>query len=118
MGDVDNQRSCRSRLNLDFDGALSRDTWIAPTLRRRIALATNDGDAEVIIGGNAIRLSAEARRALQAILEHDGLSCITLAETLGLSWGDNRLGETVAQLVAKGLCSVGSRFKNMDHLSE
>jgi ribosomal protein L16 Arg81 hydroxylase len=39
LDDVDQRRSPRVRLNLGFDNALTPDTWLSPTLKRRIALA-------------------------------------------------------------------------------
>ena len=44
LDDVDQRRSPRVRLNLGFDNALRPDTWLSPTLKRRIALALNTKD--------------------------------------------------------------------------
>jgi ribosomal protein L16 Arg81 hydroxylase len=105
--DADEQRSPRARLNFGFDGALTSEAWLAPTPRRRIAFTpAHKGESEVTIGRNVIRLSAVARRALNLLLEEDGLSFAALAERLAMSLEDSGLREAIVQLVAKGLVAV------------
>jgi len=107
LDDADKQRSPRVRLNLGLDGVLRPDTWLAPTPRRRIALAADiGGEVKLTVGGNAIRLSADAGRTLQLLIENDGLSFAALAEKLVTTAEDSRLRQTVVELVAKGLVAV------------
>jgi hypothetical protein len=110
LDDVDQRRSPRVRLNLGFGNALRPDTWLSPTLKRRIALALNTKDeTEVTLGGSVFRLSANARRTLHLLLEEDGLSFAALAEKLSTTVEDNGLRGAVAQLVTKGLVAVETR---------
>jgi hypothetical protein len=110
LDEADQQRPSRVRVNLGFDGVLRPDVWLAPTPKRPIALALNtEGEAEATIGGRAIRLPANARRALQVLLEEDGLSFATLAGKLATPLEDRGLYEAVAQLLAKGLCAIEPR---------
>jgi ribosomal protein L16 Arg81 hydroxylase len=105
LEDVDQQRSPRVRLNLGLDRVLSSNTWLAPTPRRRIALAADMVDeAELKVGGKTIRLSAAARRILHLLLENDGFSFAALAEKLPAE--DGQLRQAVAELVAKGLVAL------------
>src|SRR5579862_536855 len=107
LNEVDQKRASRVRLNLGFDRKLKPDTWLAPTPRRRVALApTTQGEAEVTIGQTSIRLSANARRAFQVIVAEDGLSFAALAEKLDTHLEDKTLSEAVAELATKGLCAV------------
>jgi ribosomal protein L16 Arg81 hydroxylase len=110
LDNVDEQRPPRVRLNLGFDNGLRPDTWLSPTPKRRIALAPDTkGETAVTLGGSVFRLSANARRMLQLLLEEDGLSFAALAERLATTVEDDGLREAVVQLVAKGLVAVESR---------
>jgi hypothetical protein len=107
LDDADQQRSPRERLNLGFEGVLRPDTWLAPTPRRRIALAADTGGAaEVTVGGKTIRLSVNAGRTLHVLLENDGLSFSALAEKLVVPAEDRPLHQAVTELVAKGLLTM------------
>ena len=107
LDDADQQRSPRVRLNLGLDNVLTPNTWLAPTPRRRLELdADAGGEVELTVGGNAIRLSADAGRTLHLLLENDGLSFKALAEKLGMTTEDGQLRHAVAELVAKGLVAV------------
>jgi ribosomal protein L16 Arg81 hydroxylase len=109
LDESDQQRSPRSRLNLGLNGVLRSDTWLAPTPRRRIALlADMGGEVKLTVGGNAIRLSADARRTLELLLENDGLSFLALAKNLMTTAEDSRLRQSVVELAAKGLVAVES----------
>jgi hypothetical protein len=107
LNEADQKQPSRVRLNLGFDRELRPDTWLAPTPRRRIALAPETkGDAEVTIGGTSIRLSANARQVFQSIFEEDGLSFGALAQKLATPLEDQKLREAVFELATKGLCAV------------
>jgi hypothetical protein len=106
LDDLDQQRSLPTRLNLGSN-ALRPDTWLSPTPRRRIALASDTkGETEVTFGSRNFQLSANARRTLHLLLEEDGLSFGTLAEKLATTVENNVLREAVAQLAAKGLVVI------------
>jgi ribosomal protein L16 Arg81 hydroxylase len=106
---ADQKRAPRVRLNLGLDGVLRSDTWLAPTPKRRIALAADTGgEAKLTVGGKVIRLSADAGRTLHLLLEYDGLSFAALAERFGITADDGQLRQVVAELVAKGLVAVES----------
>ena len=110
LDEADRERPPRVRLNVGFDGVLKSNTWLAPTLRRRIALSPDtDGEVEVTVGGAGIRLSGDARRVLQVLFEEDGISFGALAEKLAIPPEDARLRNAVLQLSAKGLCSIESQ---------
>jgi hypothetical protein len=107
LNELNQQRDLRVRLNLGLDNVLNCDTWLVPTSRRRVELAPDaEGEVDVVVGGNTVRLSTKARQTLHLLLQEDGLPLGLLAQRLAPAIQESELLEAIAQLVAGGLVAI------------
>lgn len=109
LADDDRKRPLRSVAAFDFTHRLSPDSVLVSALRRKIDLETADEDEiKLEIGGNSIRLSALARRALDVATDRDRVTFPTLAALLGRDTADRELIESLDVLARNALIEIAS----------
>jgi hypothetical protein len=107
FADVDRKRSLRAVSAINFRQRLRADSHLSSALLRRIDLeASNPDEIKIEIGGENIRLSNLARRALEATTQHDRVTLSALAAGLHCSADDEALIEALGDLARKALIEI------------